>query len=216
MKIKWRIKQNLLELRKNKQLSLQALAEAVYTTNTTLFRIEKTGFCTDEAIAVKLANVLGVEFDDLFEQFDTVIEYEHGYDIRVQDLYTLKPQYEYYYVFFIEVFEKYKSYISYLPTVWTAMSNSNSTELRRVRQYKFDEIKNYLVDCGHAPAIIDSYEAFVLFYSSLNVDETRVALIAADRGIIAELDEVQEVFVGKMFSAYGLKDCYDWNWSWKL
>lgn len=41
MKIKWKIKQNLLELRKNSELSLQELADAVYTTNTTLFRIEK-------------------------------------------------------------------------------------------------------------------------------------------------------------------------------
>lgn len=216
MKIKWKIKQNLLELRKNSELSLQELADAVYTTNTTLFRIEKKGFCTDEAIAVNLANVFGIEFNDLFEQFDSVNEHEQEYEEQIQNLYSNKPQYEYYYVFFIKVFERFKSYISYLPTVWSAMSNSDKTEIRKVRQYRVNEIKDYLNDYGYNPAIIDSYEAFVLFYSSLKEDETCVALIAADRGIIGELDEVQEVLIDKMFSVSGLKDCYDWNWSWKM
>lgn len=216
MKIKWRIKQDLLELRKNNGLSLQELANAVYTTNTTLFRIEKTGFCTDEVIAMNLANTFGIEFDDLFERFDSVNEYEQEYEEQIRELYSKNPQNEFYYVFFIKVLKRFKSYISYLPTVWSAMSNSDKTEIRKVRQYKVYEIKDYLIDCGYKPAIIDSYEAFVLFYSSLKEDETSVALIAADKGIIGELDEAQEILIDKMFSVSGLKDCYDWNWCWKL
>ena len=64
MRDKWVLKHSLTDLRSSLGLSMEALAERAYTTNTTIFRIEKTGIIADPALAKTLASVFGLPVEN--------------------------------------------------------------------------------------------------------------------------------------------------------
>lgn len=64
MKTRWILKKDLKTLRDRLGISMFALAKLAFTTDTTIFRIEKTGVVSDESLAHMLSDVLIIPFDN--------------------------------------------------------------------------------------------------------------------------------------------------------
>ena len=122
MKSKWVLKKKLKDLREKAGLSMAALAEKTYTTNTTIFRIEKTGIVSDESLALILSQVLEVSFKDLYLEKNQEEEVLANWEHNLKAVYDVQPDKENtYYLAFVIRHDNGKTYQVASPTYWTAM-----------------------------------------------------------------------------------------------
>ena len=114
MKSKWVLKKKLKDLREKAGLSMAALAEKTYTTNTTIFRIEKTGIVSDESLALILSQVLEVSFKDLYLEKNQEEEVLANWEHNLKAVYDVQPDKENtYYLAFVIRHDNGKTYQLY-------------------------------------------------------------------------------------------------------
>lgn len=209
MKKKWRTKQEIALLRKQANISLQGLADMVYSTNSSLFRIEKLGYCTDETLARNISLILGVSFNNLFEEYDSFEETEKRWQQKIDGLYTATPTKESYSIIFLTTYDNYSTYQACVPTVWVGTGSNSMNELRINRKYETDSIIDYLDELKIKYAIVESEDDFVHFFYSTEEKKEAVALIASDCKIIDEISNPLEIQTDYSFvNRYGFADCY--------
>lgn len=177
MKRKWVLKMCLKELRERKRLSMTALAEKVYTTNTTIFRIEKTGIVSDESLALNLSKVLEVPFEDLYLEHRQEEEALAKWEQNLKAVYNIRPDKDKcYYLIFVIRHEGGKTYQVVSPTYWIEMSR-NGYEWRKLIQYHPDGIIEKLNESGVKCAAIHDEESLIYFYYGLDDGTVTAALI---------------------------------------
>lgn len=177
MKSKWVLKKGLRELREKAGLSMAALAEKTYTTNTTIFRIEKTRIVSDESLAVTLSRVLEVSFEDLYleqkQEEEALAKWEHN----LKAVYEIQPDKEKsYYLAFVIRRDNGKTYQVASPTYWTAMCE-DGYEWRELIQYHPDGIIEQINKSGTKCAAIHDEESLIYFYYGLEDDVLTAALL---------------------------------------
>jgi len=212
VKKKWKTKQDIGLLRKSKDLSLQQLAEMVFSTNTSLFRIEKLGYCTDELLAKKIAEVLDIPVENLFEEYDKDTANVDEWNKKIRALYATEPIADRYYVLFLTTYDDYSSYSACVPTAWIDVGSEIPNEKRTPRYYNGNEVRTYLESIGIKPAIVENEDDFIhFFYSTIDGVEA-VALISFDNNVIKELGVPIEVRRDYPFeNKQGFNDCYYLN-----
>lgn len=209
MKKKWRTKQDITLLRANANISLQSLADMVYSTNSSLFRIEKLGYCTDDTLARNISLILGISFDDLFEEYDSFEETEKRWQERIDGLYSAIPKEENYSILFLTTYDNYSTYQACVPTVWVGTGSNSMYELRASRKYETDSITDYLNELKIKYAIVENEDDFVHFFYSAEENNETVALIASDCKVIDEISKPLEIQMDYPFvNRYGFVDCY--------
>lgn len=102
MKTRWILKKDLKTLRDRLGISMSALAKLAFTTDTTFFRIEKTGVVSDESLAHMLSDVLKIPFDKLYmkkcQEEESKVEWERN----LKEVYETQPNFnKVYYVAFV-------------------------------------------------------------------------------------------------------------------
>ena len=105
MKKRYVLIADLRPIREKKNISLTELAENIFTTSTTLFRIEKRGYTGDRTLAEQLAKTLGYPFDQLFKEVDMSEEAGKKWKENIQKIYHNEMQQgEGYYLFFVTTY----------------------------------------------------------------------------------------------------------------
>lgn len=209
MKRKWVLKKNLKELREKAGLSMAALAEKTYTTNTTIFRIEKTRIVSDESLAVTLSRVLEVSFEDLYleqkQEEEALAKWEHNLK-AVYEVHS--DQNRSYYLAFIIRQDGGKTYQVASPTYWTGMSE-DGYEWRELIQYHPDGIMEQLNESCVKCAAIHDEESLIYFYYGLKDGVLTAALIDTETvsALYPKLRTKYQVKPEKMTDCCGFRDC---------
>ncbi len=176
MRTKWVLKQNLAELRAARNLSMEALAELAYTTNTTIFRIEKSGFITDPTLAVKLASVFGVPFADFCSVSDSSAEMQEYWQEQINRPYQTEPDPEsWYYLVFVRRYDNRGEYSVISPTKWKATENGK--ERRELTRFGPDGVIGHLEEYGVKCAVVHDVLALIYFYYGIPSNGERAALV---------------------------------------
>jgi len=209
MKRQWVLKRNLKELRDKAGLSMAALAEKAFTTNTTIFRIEKTGIVSDESLAQILSQVLEVSFEDLYLERKQEEEVLAKWEANLKAVYDEKPDKnrEYYLIFVIR-HENGKSYQAVSPSYWVSMADGGS-EWRKLQQYYPDGVVEHLKEQDIKCAVIHDEMALIYFYYGLVDDRLAAALVNVDiaRTVYPELRTKYLVQPEQLVDIGGFKDC---------
>lgn len=209
MKSKWVLKKNLKDLREKAGLSMVALAEKTYTTNTTIFRIEKTGIVFDESLALTLSQVLEVSFEDLCLEQKHEEEALAKWERNLKAVYEVQPDEEKnYYLAFIIRQDNGKTYQVASPTYWTAMSE-DGYEWRELIQYHPDGIIEQLNKFGLKCAAIHDEETLVYFYYGLEDGVLTAALIDTETvsALYPKMRTKYQIRPEEMTDCCGFCDC---------
>ena len=209
MKRKWFLKKDLKELREKAGLSMAALAEKTYTTNTTIFRIEKTGIVSDESLALILSQVLEVSFEDLYleqkQEEEALAKWEHN----LKAIYDVQPDKEKsYYLAFVVRQDNGKAYQVASPTYWTAMCE-DGYEWRELIQYHPDGIIEQINKFGTKCAAIHDVDSLIYFYFGLEDGVLTAALIDAETvsALYPKMRAKYQVRPEEMTDCCGFRDC---------
>ncbi len=209
MKRKWVLKKDLKELREKTGLSMAALAEKTYTTNTTIFRIEKTGIVSDKSLAVILSQVLEVSFEDLYLEHKQEEEALAKWEQNLKAVYEVHPdKNRSYYLAFVIRQDGGKSYQVASPTYWIEMSE-NGYEWRELIQYHPDGITEQLNESGVKCAVIHDEESLIYFYYGLDDGAVTAALIDVNAVsmLYPRLRTRYQVRTDEMTDCFGFCDC---------
>ena len=209
MKRKWVLRKGLKELREKAGLSMAALAEKAYTTNTTIFRIEKTGIVSDELLAVTLSQVLEVSFEDLYLEHRQEEEALAKWEQNLKAVYEVHPdKNRSYYLAFVIRQDGGKSYQVASPTYWTEMSE-NDYEWRELIQYHPDGIIEKINEFGVKCAAIHDEESLVYFYYGLDDEMVTAALIDVKvvSTLYPRLRTRYQVRPDELIDCFGFCDC---------
>lgn len=209
MKRQWVLKRNLKELRDKAGLSMAALAEKAFTTNTTIFRIEKTGIVSDESLAQILSQVLEVSFEDLYLERKQEEEALAKWEANLKAVYAEKPDKDReYYLIFVIRHENGKSYQAVSPSYWVSMADAGS-EWRELRQYYPDGVVEHLEEQDIKCAVIHDEMALIYFYYGLEDDRLTAALVNVDiaRTVYPGLETKYLVRPEQLVDFGGFKDC---------
>lgn len=180
MKRKWVLKENLKNLREKAGLSMAALAEKTYTSNTTIFRIEKTGIVADESLAKILSQVLEISFEDLYLERKKEEEALEKWEQHLREVYDTRPDKDKaYYLAFVVRHDTGKTYQVASPTYWVDMSE-NDYEWRELIPYHSDGILEQLDKHGVKCAVVHNEEALIYFYYGLEDGIVTASLIETD------------------------------------
>lgn len=209
MKRKWVLKENLKELREKSGLSMAALAEKTYTTNTTIFRIEKTGIVSDELLARTLSQALEVPFEELYLEHKQEEEALAKWEQNLKAVYEVQSDKgKSYYLLFVIRENRGKTYQVASPTYWKAMCD-NGYEWRELIQYHPDGIVEQLNKSGIKCAAIHDEESLIYFYYGLNDGVVTAALIDVEvvKTLYPKLQIRYQVKPNEMMDYCGFCDC---------
>lgn len=209
MKKHWVLKQDLKRLRDSMKLSMAALAEVCYTTNTTIFRIEKTGIVFDELLAKKLSEVLNISFEDFFEEEYHENESLNRWDKHLKDVYHNHPDMNRtYYLVFVIKYEDGKNYQAISPTYWLS-NNRDSFERRKIIKYYPDYITEHLAKYNIKCAVIRNEMDLIYFYYGLEDEKHTAMLICTDtvKELYLQLQTEYIVEQKDLLDFCGFKDC---------
>ena len=209
MKRQWVLKRNLKELRDKAGLSMAALAEKAFTTNTTIFRIEKTGIVSDESLAQILSQVLEVSFEDLYLERKQEEEALAKWEANLKAVYAEKPDKDReYYLIFVIRHKNGKSYQAVSPSYWVSMADVGS-EWRELQQYYPDGVVEHLEEQDIKCAVIHDEMALIYFYYGLEDDRLTAALVNVDiaRTVYPGLGTKYLVRPEQLVDFGGFKDC---------
>lgn len=188
---------------------MAALAEKTYTTNTTIFRIEKTGIVSDESLAATLSQVLEVSFEDLYLEHRQEEEALAKWERNLQAVYEVHPdKNSSYYLAFVIRQDGGKTYQVASPTYWTEMSE-NGYEWRELIQYHPDGIIEKLNESGVKCAAIHNEESLIYFYYGL--DDGAVTAVLIDTNVVStlypRLRTRYQVRPDELTDCFGFCDC---------
>ena len=209
MKSKWVLKKKLKDLREKAGLSMAALAEKTYTTNTTIFRIEKTGIVSDESLALILSQVLEVSFKDLYLEKNQEEEVLANWEHNLKAVYDVQPDKENtYYLAFVIRHDNGKTYQVASPTYWTAMCE-DGYEWRELIQYHPDGIIEQINKSGSKCAAIHDEESLIYFYYGLEDGVLTAALIDTETvsALYPKLKTKYQIRPEEMIDCCGFCDC---------
>lgn len=213
MRIKWKLKHELSDLRKEEKISLQKLAEEVFSTNTTLFRVEKTGVVNDEELAKQLAAYFNINFEEFVEKIDTSEDSVDEWEKQIKELFTRKPDAKLIYcLFFVTIFDQGKSYVSLTPTYWKAFADNNDSEIRNIALYEPNGIKEHLIEQGVDVAVAYDEMDLIYFYYGSTDEYERAIMVPKElaASVLRNFKEVKEIKIDTMINKYGFKDCCMW------
>ena len=179
MRKKWVLKKSLTELRAAKSLSMEALAEQAFTTNTTIFRIEKTGTTSDLNLAEKLASIFGVPFAEFWSYSSSFDEMEKSWKTQIECPYQTKsdPQ-KWYYLVFVRRYDRRGEYSVISPTRWVDMDGG--MEHRKLTHFAPDGVIEHLNEYGVRCAVVHDFLALIYFYYGIPANSERAALVCTD------------------------------------
>lgn len=179
MRDKWVLKHSLTDLRSSLGLSMEALAERAYTTNTTIFRIEKTGIIADPALAKTLASVFGLPVEDFCSVDFASDRMKTEWSRQIERPYSTTPDPEaWYYLVFVRRYEKFGEYSAISPTSW--VRNENGKERRRLMVFGSDGIIEHLAEYKVKCAVVHDSLALIYFYYGIPDNEERAVLVRTD------------------------------------
>ena len=207
MKSKWILRCNLTDLRAKHGLSMEALAKLAYTTNTTIFRIEKTGFIADYTLAERLASIFDVPFVSFCSVDFVSDKISSEWEKQIEKPYLTQPDTESdYYVVFVRRYEKFSEYSAVSPTSWAGFENGR--ECRKLLAFKSEGIIEHLAECGVRCAVVNDSLSLIDFYYSIPNNNECAALIKTDVADSIYHNLVKEYVcdVKKLFSRYGFND----------
>lgn len=173
------LKRSLTELRSSLGLSMEALAQRAYTTNTTIFRIEKTGVIADPALAETLASVFGIPLEDFCSVDYATDRMQADWKRQIERPYLTKADTEsWYYLVFVRRYEKFGEYSAVSPTSW--VRNENGKERRRLMAFGPEGIIEHLAGYGVKCAVVHDTLALIYFYYGIPDNTERAVLIRTD------------------------------------
>lgn len=209
MKKRYVLIADLRPIREKKNISLTELAENIFTTSTTLFRIEKRGYTGDRTLAEQLAKTLGYPFDQLFKEVDMSEEAGRKWKENIQKIYHNEMQQgEGYYLFFVTTYQGGEQYTAFSPSYW-CRADENDKEIRSLRAYCSRGIKDYLEDAGVAVAVANEVLDTIHFYYGLKDEEEQAILIRCDllKNRPKYCKKEYTIEPGQMIEKYGIRDC---------
>lgn len=209
MKKHWVLKQDFKKLRDNMKLSMADLAESCYSTNTTIFRIEKTGIVFDELLAKKLSESFCIPFEELFEEKSHEDESLDKWNEHLKDVYRNLPDMnQTYYLVFVIKYDGGKNYRAISPTYWLSKSG-DSFERRKIIKYYPDYILEHLAKFNMKCAVIHNEMDLIYFYYGLEDENYTAILICTDTIKEFYLQLQTEYFVKQkdLLDFCGFKDC---------
>lgn len=179
MRDKWILKKDLTELRAARKLSMEALAELAFTTNTTIFRIEKTGIIADPGLAEKLASIFDIPFDEFCAGAFASDRAAEKWAADLERPYLTTPDADSsYYLVFVRRYEKHGEYSVISPTVWTGFEGTR--ERRRLMVLSPEGIAEHLAEYGLRCAVVHDTISLIYFYYGIESGEERAALVRTD------------------------------------
>lgn len=209
MKRRWVLKQDLKCLRDKMGLSMAALAELSFTTNTTIFRIEKTKIVSDESLAQKLSEVLNIPFEELYLEKRHEDEALAEWDKHLKAVYQEQPDMNRtYYLVFVTRYDGGKKYQAISPTYWLSATGGTS-ERRKLLEYYPDAVMEHLGEFNVRCAVVHSEMNLIYFYYGLEDEKWTAMLICTDtaREVYPQLKTEYFVERKDMFDFCGFKDC---------
>lgn len=205
----WVLKQDLKSLRDKMGLSMAALAELSFTTNTTIFRIEKTRIVSDEALAKKLAEVLNTPFEELYLEKRHEDEALAEWNRHLREVYQKRPDTsQTYYLVFVTRYDGGKNYQAISPTHWLSAVGVTS-ERRKLLEYYPDAIIEHLGEFNVNCAVVHNEMDLIYFYYGLEDKKRTAMLICTDtaKGVYPQLQTEYLVAREDMSDFCGFKDC---------
>lgn len=209
MKRRWVLKQDLKSLRDKMGLSMAALAEQSFTTNTTIFRIEKTRIVSDESLAQKLSEVLNTPFEELYLEKRHEDEALAEWDRHLREVYQQQPDTNRaYYLVFVTRYDGGKSYEAISPTYWLSAVGGTS-ECRKILEYYSDAIIEHLGEFDVRCAVVHNEMDLIYFYYGLEDEKRTAMLICTDtaKEVYPQLQTEYLVEREDMSDFCGFKDC---------
>ena len=209
MKRRWVLKQDLKSLRDKMGLSMAALAELSFTTNTTIFRIEKTKIVSDESLAQKLSEVLNTSFEELYLEKHHEDEALAEWDRHLREVYQQQADTNRtYYLVFVTRYDGGKNYEAISPTYWLSAVESTS-ERRKLLEYYPDAIIEHLREFDVRCAVVHNEMDLIYFYYGLEDEKRTAMLICTDTAKEVYPQLQTEYFVERkdMSDFCGFKDC---------
>lgn len=209
MKRRWILKQDLKSLRNKTGLSIAVLAELSFTTNTTIFRIEKTRIVSDELLAKKLSEVLNTPFEELYLEKRHEDEALAEWNRHLREVYQEQPDTNRtYYLVFVTRYDGGKSYQAISPTYWLSAVGVTS-ERRKILEYYPDAIIEYLEEFNVSCAVVHTKMDLIYFYYGLEDKKRTAMLICTDtaKEVYPQMQTEYLVEREDMSDFCGFKDC---------
>lgn len=209
MKTRWILKKDLKTLRDRLGISMSALAKLAFTTDTTIFRIEKTGVVSDESLAHMLSDVLEIPFDKLYMKKCQEEEAKVEWERNLKEVYETQPNFnKVYYVAFVTRYECGKNYHVLSPTNWISTAEGSS-ELRGLVEYYPNGIIEYLEKQSVKCAVVHDEISLIYFYYGLEDMKQTAMLIGTDiaKEIYPHLKTNYLVKEDDMVDCCGFNDC---------
>ncbi len=209
MKKQYILKESLLSLRKKAGLSLAELAEKAYTTNTTVFRIEKSGVVSDISLAHSISEALSIPFNDLFIESHKSSEALYEYEKRIKAVYNEKAiESQSYYLVFLIRYDEGKSYRAVSPTRWVSMVNG-SAEMREIEQYYPNGLAERLKTMGIKCVVIHDEMSLIYFYYGMDDRKLYAMLIDVNiaSALFPHLKTIYQVNCDDLIDIGGFNDC---------
>lgn len=189
---------------------MEALAALAYTTNTTVFRIEKTGVITDRALAEKLASIFGFSFEAFCAEDFASVKMEKEWERQTKRPYLTQPNTDgNYYLVFVKRYEKDGEYSVISPTSW--VKTENGKERRRLCVFGPDDIIEHLAEYGVKCAVVHDTLALIYFYYGISENEERAALVRTDvaESVYPRLVKEYVCDINSLPNHYDFKDLAD-------
>lgn len=207
MRNKWILRQNLSDLRMKQNLSMDALAQLAFTTNTTIFRIEKSGYITDFSLAEQIASVFGIPVSELCEFADGAARTEKQWQEQLDHPYQTEADPDcWYYLAFVRRYDKDGEYSVMSPTVWVSMDAGK--EIRMLPRFGSDGIVEHLAERGMKCAVVHDEIDLIFFYYGIPNNEERAALVRSDiaETVYPHMVQKYRCDMNSLPNHYGFKD----------
>lgn len=209
MKKQWVLKQALKKLAWKYEIIYGNSSWLCFTTNTTIFWIEKTGIVFDKSLAKMISEIFNIPFDELFKEECHENEVLNNWNRHLCEVYKKHPEMNsMYYLGFVTRYDGGKSCQAISPTYWLSDSG-DSFEWRRIIKYYPDSIIEHLGKFDIKCAVIHNQMDLIYFYYGQDDEIQTAMLICTD--IINELYLQMEteylVEQKDLFDSCGFKDC---------